>query len=422
VVGLLLAACGGSEPSPPPLGSLPEDATLTAHDVAGPLGLAQPSPIHTWSAGVADVDADERPDVLLVRHLVEPGSLYRNTGGRFREIAKETFVMRDRHFCAFADANADGRIDVFCSLGADRGTGAKTDELWIQGADGGFTDRAAAFGVTDPYGRGRFAVFFDANHDALPDLFVGNAAPRADEHPTPNRLFLNEAGRRFRDAPELGLDEETGSFCAQAEDVDRDGWTDLFTCGNEGIRLYRNRESRRFLDVTRAYGLAGRIEGVTAARRPANRTELINNPQPPWRDARLADLDGDRWLDLIAVGEQGLVVQRGKAGGFLAPTVIGTLTAGSALAVADVDGDGRLDVYVLQTCHVENGAVKDDPDVLLHNDGGMRFRRVRLPAAQGCGQAAFPIDADGDGRSEFIVLNGRDRFPGTVEVFRFASS
>ena len=34
--------------------------------------------------------------------------------------------------------------------------------------------------VVDMYGRGREATFIDSNHDAYPDLFVGNDFPRSD--------------------------------------------------------------------------------------------------------------------------------------------------------------------------------------------------------------------------------------------------
>ena len=63
---------------------------------------------------------------------------------------------------------------IYCALGADRGAGFKTNELWIRHADGTYSDDAVGTGVADPFGRGRVATFFDLDHDRWPDLFVGN--------------------------------------------------------------------------------------------------------------------------------------------------------------------------------------------------------------------------------------------------------
>jgi FG-GAP-like repeat len=353
--------------------------------------------------------------------LVEPGSLYRNVRGNFREVARGTFARKDRHHCAFADVNRDHRPDAFCTLGADRGKGVKTDELWLQRPGHRFVDRAAEYGVMDPYGRGRYAAFLDINRDGFLDLFVGNAAPRADTHTSPNRLFLNVGGKRFRDVPQYHLDHETGNFCAQAADVDRDGWTDLLLCGNEGLRLFRNSKGRTLVDVTRRMDVLGRQPGVTPPRPKLTRAQLVNAPQPPWLAARLIDLNRDGRLDLLALGRNGLVSQFGRADGFGPPSVIGHLTSGFALATGDVDRDKDPDVYVVQTCPDVRGRALDEPDFLLRNDGtGRRFRYVRVPPLKsGCGQAASAIDYNRDGRTEFVVLNGRDRFTGPVQVLRF---
>ena len=156
--------------------------------------------------------------------------------------------------------NGDGLIDGYCTIGTDFGTSYATNELWIQQPIGGFVNMAAAYGVEDGYGRGRTTTFVDVNHNGYPDLFVVNQAPRPDGIPTSNRLFINQGGTSFRSAPEYGVDQELGTTpgggCAQAVDVNNDGWQDLLACTSAGLRLYLNNGGTSFTDVSTADGLA----------------------------------------------------------------------------------------------------------------------------------------------------------------------
>ena len=147
-------------------------------------------------------------------------------------------------------------------------------------ADGTFVNRAVAYGVDDPYGRSRGAVFFDANNDGWADLFVSNYYPRTDGLPTPNRFFQNQAGTSFSSAPEYGLDQTVGGLaqapgCQDAGDYDGDGYTDLLVCGKAGIHVYHNNGGSSFTDVTASLGLSG-----------------------VWRDGEWVDFNSDGKLDL----------------------------------------------------------------------------------------------------------------------------
>ena len=83
------------------------------------------------------------------------------------------------------------------------------------------------------------------------------------------------------------------------------------------------------------------------------------------------------------------------------------LASGGWVTAGDFQGDGALDLYVVQRCR--NGV--NDPDILLLGDGtGTSFSEVQLPqATEGCGDVVEPIDLTGDGTDEFIVLNGFGR-------------
>ena len=364
-------------------------STIEATDAAGPAGISEVTT--TWSVAVDDFNGDGTPDFLLGRHRA-PARLYENEDGRFQEIDAGTFALRDRHDCAWADVDRDGLDDVYCTVGAVGGRIAKQNQLWIQRSDGSFVNRAQEFGVSDPYGRGRRVTFVDVNHDVYPDLFVGNTYPRKDEHRSPNRLFINVNGTHFREDRTSGLTRELGARCVQAVDADHDGWQDLLVCGKQGrpLKLYRNQHGEGFRDVTASFGISGKAES-----------------------AQLVDMNADGQLDLVRVGDHEVRLQLTSGGAFHAAVYARHLQAGIWLAIGDANGDGRPDLYIVQTCGL-SGA--NAPDLLLiHRPSTTDFVEATMPEAdQGCGGFAAPIDYDGNGTTDFVVVNGMGLFHGDV--------
>jgi hypothetical protein len=360
----------------------PADAALTTRDIAADVGIAVQTT--SWSATVTDVNGDGVADFLLGRHI-DVARLYQGDGSAFTEIDAGGFGVRDRHNCAAADVDQDGRTDVYCAIGANGGRIEKSNELWMQQPDGTFVDEAQAFGVADRYGRGRSVTFLDLDHDAYPDLFVGNTYPRRDGRRSPNRLFVNDSGTGFEEVHHSGVTRELGARCAQAVDVNADGWDDLLVCGKQGrpLRLYRNDRHDGFVDVTGSHRIRGQAAG-----------------------AQIVDVDGNGTLDLVRVSAQAIKVQLGGAHGFRKPAYVQPLKSGVWVAVGDVNRDGLQDLYVVQGC----GGGQNLPDYLLIGHGRDRFTRTSIPQArQGCGGFAAPIDYNDDGRTEFLVLNGQGR-------------
>jgi len=342
-----------------------------------------PTAVPSYAVHARDVDGDGWGDLLFVHHG-GPTQLLRNTGNGFE--IWNTFVHTpqgkgDRHDCSWGDVDRDALLDLYCVKGAQRGLGEKRNELWMQQPDGTFIDRAGAYRVIDPWGRGRRTAFIDLNGDPFPDLFVGNMAPRQDEHRSPNRTFVNKGGRRFREV-RLGLTREVGTFCVQVADVDRDGRDDVLLCESRRLRLYLRR-SGGFVDASRAFGVRER--------------------RAVW--ARLARLDGDRGLDLAVVMRHRLSVRLGSpTGRFTPPVLRRRLALGQGLAIGDIDGRRGRDLLIVQGC--KDGANVDD--LLLLNDGnGSGWMQHPLPGGvAGCGDVAAALDFDRDRRKDFVVMNG----------------
>ena len=359
----------------------------------------------TYGAVVADFDNDTLPDIFLGRHVGLP-SFYESVGnGRFQETNQGTFARADRHGCDAADVNGDGLKDLFCTEGALQGTSVKRNELYIQRPDHTFDEQAGEYRVFDPFGRGRSAKFIDANGDSRPDLFLANEHIRGDGLPSPNRFFANRLGGAFRYAPAYGLERETSiqdGTKARVGDLDKDGWQDLLLVTPQGLRVYHNKQGTGFTQVTASVGLG----------------------QSP-RDATLADVNGDGWVDVIEVAPNALSVFVNKNGEF-SRGFSTTLQNGYSVAAGDVNSDNRPDVYVMRGTDTTGTNAADQ--VYLNNGGGANFTRMSsIPStSQGVPDSVVSLDYDGNGLTDFLVLNGKrpdkESRPGPVELIAFFRS
>ena len=117
-----------------------------------------------------------------------------------------------------------------------------------------------------------------------------------------------------------------------AGDVDGDGQCDLFFAGMGRSALYRNLGNWKFQDITEAAGVACAGQDSTGA--------------------VFADIDGDGDLDLIvnSLGNGVRVFQNDGRGRFTevsASAGTASKSGGTSLALADVNGDGNLDLFVV---------------------------------------------------------------------------
>jgi hypothetical protein len=407
------------EAQPVPAAAAPSSSPRPWHprvvDVAPDVGLELTS--RTFGAVVFDANGDGWPDIFLGRHD-GPAFLFRNEQGRFVRDPSAKFPAVDRHCGVAGDLTGDGRLDLFCVIGGASGHESKQagNELWLQRPDGSFVNEGGQPGLADPYGRGREAVLFDATGDGRLDILVGNVSPRSDGKPSPNRLFVNEGGGRFRPAPALGLDLEysvggagrVGSAHGGGNwpmgrlatlDAGSRGWTDVVMCavrpGDDAqrIHLFHNDDGHGFRDVTADVGLAG-LEA---------------------RDVAVTDLTGDGQPDLVIVNRSGLHICLNDRGRFRVAYEMPVDDA-FRVAVADASGDGHPDIYVMRTKGVP---ARDVPDLLLVSRGTYDdYEMVTLPTVDGIvrDDAVYAIDYDRDGRSEFLVLHGHSPHAAPIQL------
>jgi hypothetical protein len=214
-------------------------------NITSSAGLDLPNAIAV-GASFADIDNDGDPDLFVttVRH---GNHLFENLGGgKFRDITAQAGVGFSGHSsgAVFFDYDRDGLVDLFVT-----NVGVYTADT--KEADGHYTGLADAFhGHTHPdradlsllyhnLGGGTFAdvtkaakledyawsgdaVILDANGDGYPDIYA--LAMQGENH-----LWINEAGKTFRDATHTYFPRTPwGAMGAKVFDFNGDGSLDLY--------------------------------------------------------------------------------------------------------------------------------------------------------------------------------------------------
>jgi len=244
-------------------------------------------------------------------------------------------LSREGPKATVADINGDGLDDVFIG-----GASGQEGKVYIQTANGFMEKPQPSFKDYQDFEE-TACLFFDANGDGKPDLFIGsggnNVIPKSRE--LQNRIYKNDGKGNFTlDPGAFPLNEDNISV-AVAYDFDQDGDLDLFV----GAR-----------NVTMSYGLDPRSH------------IYINDGKGHFQDMpveKMGGLDhvglvtGAVWADVLGTKQKQLVVT-----GEWMPTRIFSFEQGKfreipsnlnslfglwqSLAAVDLNGDGKMDLVL----------------------------------------------------------------------------
>jgi hypothetical protein len=390
-VGLAVADLNGD--------GTPELILATRHGIeirrgTVPTEILQTLPVeYALRVEAADVDGDGRPDLLVSSYMSEatydvPARIYWNgpagfAAGRFTELpAAGTMGM------TAGDLDGDGRAEVVVNVTMQGPVSVWRDfPAYIY-----FGGVGRTFDVDHPLvipsgGEVYAYAIADVDLDGYPDLVLARIFGL--------RIFRGGPdGIRPDDWYEVSLDDPaTLIMQVHVADLNRDGWLDLVAT----VQTYDDRPETR-AKSTRVFW--GGPDGYSVERQSVIETYSTGG-------AVLADVDDDGYLDLV-VGEKSasLAIHHGGPGmswpsGRVTRVPLGTRGHPSSLAVADMDGDGILDLLVDISGHY---ARSPETFVVLWGgvDGFSPSRATRYDGGYSPGQLTV-ADVDGDGRLELIV-------------------
>ena len=353
------------------------------------------------SLAIADVDGDGYPDVYVVNYRASSVMDIPNARATFKrvngQLRVETFNGRpvtdpdlvDRFTVGpKGDFQENGEPDVlYRNLGG-------SNLVPIPFTGGNFLDESGRPLAGAPLEWGLSAMFRDINGDGLPDLYVCN------DFQSPDRFWINQGGGKFRLLPrEAQRKSSMSSMAVDFADINRDGCDDFFVAD---MMSRAHSERMCFLSV-----LSGQsVPGGPAVDRPQYElnTLFLNRGDCSFAEiAQLSGVEAAEWawscifLDVDLDGWEDLLVANGmertgrdldaldyirklragpqpsdaelfrarrmyprQANGNLAFRNLGDLTfaetskawgfdfkgVSSAMALADLDNDGALDVVV----------------------------------------------------------------------------
>jgi enediyne biosynthesis protein E4 len=332
---------------------------------------------------IGDVNNDGLADLYFTANL-GPNKLYLNQGNfKFEDVTEKAGVAGTRAWStgvAMADVNGDGWLDIYVCNSGDISGDNKQNELFINQGDGTFKELAEAYGLADQ-GFSTHAVFFDYDKDGDLDVYLLNNSYQA-----------------------------IGTFNKmQNERIKRD------PVG--GDKLFRN-DGEKFTDVSESAGIYGSVIGFGLG-------------------ITIGDVNQDTWPDIFISNdffEKDYLYINNQDGTFtesLESSMLSLSAASMGADIADINGDGLLDIFVTDMLPEPQARLKQvttfenwdkfqfnkthgyhyqfSRNMLHVNNGDGTFSemgRLTNMEATDWSWGALIFDMDNDGLRDLFVANG----------------
>ncbi|MBN1790630.1 MAG: CRTAC1 family protein [Bacteroidales bacterium] len=379
---------------------------------------------------VFDYNNDQRMDLFILNGTYIEGvsdpegkvfrnsrnALYRNNGnGTFTDVTAAAGL--DETFWSMAsgaiDYDNDGDQDLYL-------LNYGPNIFYRNNGNGNFTDITASLGLAGPDKLNGFVkwsigvVFWDYNRDGRLDAMVGNflafdpayftpATPDIMPHPSEYKgqasmLYEQQANGKFVDVTQKNNLFYPDSKCMGLTvfDFDDDGDLDIFQANDHQLNFMFRADKGTYKEVGVEIGVAANNQGKGTGS----------------MHGTIGDVDGDGLIDILVVDLEHAALYRNLGNGFFediteSSGVSGPLAGKGAWAAAllDYDNDGDLDIFSA------NGTAEElilQYPILLENDGKGRFKntgqeRGSYFKTKRSGRGAAILDYDDDGDLDIIV-------------------
>ncbi len=315
------------------------------------------------------------------------------TGIAFINAVSDSLLLQNRILAQGAgvclgDADGDGLVDVFLARTEGSSILYRNRGAWR------FEDitQHAGLGTADRHSSG--CTWVDVDGDGDLDLILVAIGG-------PNALFLNDGTGRFTEhRGSAGLNSTAGSTSIAAADVDGDGDIDLYVANYKAYTtLDRLSPQERSFDAVVRQTASGRYEVrepyradyKLVTREDVDGISLVQRADP---DFFYRNDGAGRFVREPIARDPHFVDAQGR------PLPEEPEYFGLAATFADLNGDGAPDLYVANDF--------EDPDQFWLNDGRGNFRLVpwyAMRAASNSGMAVAVGDVNGDGRPDLFEVD-----------------
>ncbi len=298
---------------------------------------------------LGDIDNDGDLDMLFAQDFNRQPALFENNGaGFFSDVtgAQLPSMTLASSRAQFGDIDNDGDLDIYIASGTDDRFDCGQNRIYVNDGTGTFSDETALRHPTESLCENMDVTFGDVNGDLAIDVRVGNRDGSS-------RLYVNDGAGVFTTSNTVPADSSTYSY--DFGDVDGDGDLDMLGAnsrsGSSGEALFINNGSGVFSDAS---------------------SQISPNPNDDDNDSKFLDYDNDGDLDLIIArlgGSAEKIYNNDGDGNFTQVAGLITTIGDSSLdlMVADLTGDGRLDIVTAQgesgvftnRIYVNNGGAQD---------------------------------------------------------------